>query len=108
MYQYKIILIDFFDGFGEESSFFVDHLSVCDDFRFRCGALMIFFVQFREILVDEKVVVEGNWVFIRLIPVDDNGELIAFLVVDGIFMVVLFFLSEIVFEFVDASIAFVF
>ena len=68
---------------------------------------MIFFVQFREILVDEKVVVEGNWVFIRLIPVDDNGELIAFLVVDSIFMVVLFFLSEIVFEFVDAAIAFV-
>ncbi len=34
MNQYKIVFIDFLDGFGEESSFFVDHLSVCDDFSF--------------------------------------------------------------------------
>ena len=64
MYENKIVLVDLFDGLGEEASFLVYHLSISDDLGLDCRTFMVLFFELREVLIGEDLIVEGNRILI--------------------------------------------
>lgn len=106
MNEHEIVFVDFFNVLGQKSSFFVDHLPGSDDFCFAGVALMVFPLQFLEILIDEHLIVEGDGVLVRFVPIDDASKFVAPATVSAIFVIVLFLLLDIGLKLSDAPLTF--
>ena len=98
--EYEVVIVDFLDVLGDETSLLVKHLAVGDDLGLAGRALLLFFLELGEVVVDEYLVVEGDGVSIGFIPVYYVSQLVAVLVVYLVFLVVVLLLQHVLVELV--------
>lgn len=93
--QHEVVLVDLLDVLGQEAPLFVDHLPGRDDGGLGGLALLVFLVDFLQVLVGEYFVVEGDGVLVGLVTVDNDLQFLAVAIVKTILIIVLFLLLNV-------------
>lgn len=106
VHKNEVDLIDIFDVFCEIASLLIYHLPTGDDFRLTVRAILVLLVQFRQILVGEYFLIEGDGILVGLVPGGDAGEFIAVYGISSILLIVHELLLAVSFEFLDDPLTF--